>query len=268
MSRKELQRAAERQGDSMALVTAHRMMGSALTQLGRLADSRQQFETALSLHDPERHQSSAVVYAIDSQVMCLSWLSHVLHLLGEPDRALDCHHRAAACAEALAHPSTSVVALTWGCIYLQLRRDHRAAHAQSAAAIDAATEHGFPLYRAAASVVGGWARAQDGQCAAGLAEIRRGMADYAATGATMWSPYFLTLLAEALGQDGRPADGLDCVAAALERVESMQCRWIEPELRRLERELRLALPQRPETDNAVSGAHAAGVPRPLDCRCQ
>ena len=81
----ELQRAAERQGDSMALVTAHRMMGSALTQLGRLADSRQQFETALRLHDPERHQSSAVVYAIDSQVMCLSWLSHVLHLLGEPE---------------------------------------------------------------------------------------------------------------------------------------------------------------------------------------
>ena len=32
----ELQRAAERHGDSMALVTAHRMMGSALTQLGRL----------------------------------------------------------------------------------------------------------------------------------------------------------------------------------------------------------------------------------------
>ena len=253
----ELQRAAERQGDSMALVTAHRMMGSALTQLGRLADSRRQFETALRLHDPERHQNSAVVYAIDLQVMCLSWLSHVLHLLGEPEPALDCHQRAAAYAEALSHPSTSVVMLTWGCIFFELRRDHRAAHAQATAAIEAATEHGFPLYRAAASVVGGWARAQDGQFAAGLAEIRRGMADYAATGATMWSPYFLTLLAEALGQDGRPADGLDCVAAALERVESMQCRWIEPELRRLERELRLALPLRPETGDTVSGAHTA-----------
>ena len=240
----ELQRAAERQGDSMALVTAHRMMGSALTQLGRLADSRQQFEIALSLHDPERHQSSAVVYAIDLQVMCLSWLSHVLHLLGEPDRALDCHRRATACAEALAHPSTSVVALAWGCIYLQLRRDHRSARAQSAAAIGAATEHGFPLYRAAASVVGGWARAQDGQFAAGLAEIRRGMADYAATGATMWSPYFLALLAEALGQSGSPVDGLECVGHALECVQRMKSRWIEPELHRLERELRLALPER------------------------
>ena len=145
----------------------------------------------MSLHDPKRHQSSAVVFAIDSRVMCLSWLSHVLHLLGEPEPALECHRRAADYAAELAHPSTSVVALTWGCIYWQLCHDHRTALADAAAAIAAATEHGFPLYRAAAGVVGGWARAQDGQIEAGLAEIRRGMADYAATGAKMWSPYFL-----------------------------------------------------------------------------
>jgi predicted ATPase len=220
----ELQHAAGRRGDGMALVAAHRMMGSALTQLGRLTESRQQFETALSLHDPERHQHSALIYAIDSRVMCLSWLSHVLQLLDQPQPALDCHRRAADCADALAHPSTSVVALTWGCIYLQLRRDHRAARDQATAAVAAATEHGFPLYRAAASVVGGWAQAQDGQVAGGLAEIRRGMTEYAATGAVMWSPYFLALQAETLALADSPAEGLDCVQEARQRVQRTEGR--------------------------------------------
>jgi predicted ATPase len=70
------------------------------------------------------------------------------------------------------------------------------------------------------------------------------MSDYAATGATMWSPYFLALLAEALGQSGSPVDGLECVGHALECVQRMKSRWIEPELHRLECELRLALPER------------------------
>lgn len=153
----ELERAAERHDDTMALVTAHRMKGSALTQLGRLRESRREFEAALGLYDPELHRNSGVIYAIDSRVMCLSWLSHVLQLSGEAKLAVRSHDEALACANALDHASTQVVALTWGCIYQQLRRDHGRADARAREAVAAATEHGFPLYRAAAVVVSGWA---------------------------------------------------------------------------------------------------------------
>jgi predicted ATPase len=234
----ELRLAAERHDDAMALVTAHRMMGSALTQLGRLDESRRQFETALRLHDPERHRNSGVIYAIDSRVMCLSWLSHVLHLSGEPGPALECHLEALSCARSLGHASSSVVALAWGCIYQQLRGDHELAGVRAREAITAADEHGFPLYRAAAVVVEGWARAQGGDYEAALARIVAGIGDYTATGAAMWLPYFLALKAELLARAGRPSEGLDCVREALERIDTTQGRWIEAELLRLQARLR------------------------------
>ena len=75
---RELLRSAEERGDAAARVTGHRIVGSALCQLGRLAESRDHLEAALALYDPVRDRTSAFVYAIDSRVVCLSWLAHVL----------------------------------------------------------------------------------------------------------------------------------------------------------------------------------------------
>jgi len=66
-----------------------------------------------------------------------------------------------------------------------------------------------------------------------VAEIGRGLADYGATGALMWSPYFLGLLAEVLGRAGRVEDGLKAVDDALSLVERTGVRWIEADLHRL-----------------------------------
>jgi hypothetical protein len=70
-----------------------------------------------------------------------------------------------------------------------------------------------------------------------------GLADHAATGAEMWSPYFLGLLAEALGRAGQAAAGLDILAEALGRVDRIEGRWIEAELYRLRGELQVVLPE-------------------------
>ena len=56
---RELLRSAEERGDAAARVTGHRMVGSALCQLGRLAESRDHLEAALALYDPERDRTSA-----------------------------------------------------------------------------------------------------------------------------------------------------------------------------------------------------------------
>jgi class 3 adenylate cyclase/predicted ATPase len=247
----ELRRSAEERGDAAAWVTGHRMMGSASCQLGRLAESRDHFEAALALYEPERDRSSAYVYAIDSRVMCLSWLSHVLAILGYPDQALARDGEGPARARELAHPNTAAVALAWSCIFHQLLRDRVRAREQAEAVIGLATEQGFPLYLAAGTVVRGWALADSGLTVEGVAETRRGLAAYAATGAEMWSPYFLGLLAEASGQAGQVTAGLEAAADALQRVERTGARWIEAELHRLRGELLLA---RPEPDRAEAEA--------------
>jgi predicted ATPase len=237
---RELLRRGEAGNDIPAQITGHRMIGSALSQLGRLAESREHFLAALALYEPIRDRSSAIVYAIDSRVMCTSWLSHVLLLLGFPEQALARDSEAMMLARDRAHANTHAVALVWGCIFRQLLRDAPNAKLLAERVIEVSTEHGFPLYQAAGRVVHGWALADAGEVHEGVAEMHRGLTDYAGTGAQMWSPYFLGLLAEAETNAGRSRNAAELVQDALDRVGRTGARWIEPELYRVRAQVSLA----------------------------
>jgi len=263
---RELLCLAEVRGDVAAQVTGCRAVGATLFQLGSLVESRNRFEAALALYDPVRDRTSASVYAVDSRVMCLAWLSHLLVLLGHPVQALARDAEVPAYARELAQPNTAAVALAWACIFRQLLRDQQSARDLAEAVIALATEQGFPFYRAAGTVVRGWALADSGQTEDGIAEIRRGLADYAATGAGMWSPYFLGLLAEALGRAGQAGAGLDVLVEALDQVNRIEGRWIEAELYRLRGELLLALPEADTTEAETCFRHAIAIARERSAR--
>ena len=153
------------------------------------------------------------------------------------------------------------MALAWGCIFRQLLGDQQKALEQANAAIALATEQGFPMYRAAGIVVRGWALADSGRAEDGITEIHRGLADYGATEGEMWLPYFLGLLAEAQGQAGQAATGLDLAEDAVERADRMGVGWIGAELYRLQGALLLGLPDpdRPEVEACFR--RALGVAR-------
>jgi class 3 adenylate cyclase/predicted ATPase len=257
---KDLVSLAVERGDLSAQVTGHRMVGSALCQLGRFVESRFEFETALALYEPVRDRSSATVYAIDSRVMCLSWLAHLDAILGDPIQAVARYSAARSNVLDVAHPHTTAVFLAWGCIFHQFLRDLPGAREQAEATIVLATEQGLPLYRAAGMVISGWTFV-DGEAEEGIAKIRQGLAAYAATGAEMWSPYFLGLLAEALGRAGHAQSGLDVVADGLGRVRRIGGRWIEAELHRLRGDLLLSLPNANRVDADACYGRSLAVAR-------
>ena len=128
-----------------------------------------------------------------------------------------------------------------------------------------ATEQGFPLPAAVGTAVGGWALTGEGVAEEGIARMRRGLADYMATGAELWVPEFLLLLAQGHGRAGQPAAGLGLLAEALDRAEGNGGRWLEAELHRLRGELLLTLPEcDPEAaeacfSRAVAAAHGQGA---------
>ncbi|WP_262265889.1 ATP-binding protein [Microvirga yunnanensis] len=186
----DLLRAGREQANVAAQMIGHRMIGSTLCQYGRFAESRDAFEAALALYDPERDRGSGLVYAIDSRVMCLSWLSQLYLILGDLEQAVAYSRRVPAHVDELEHPGTAAVALAWGCIFNQLLRDSHNAAAQAQGAITLGTEQGFPLYRAAGSVIHGWAQAKVGRSTEGLAEMKQGLAAYRATGAECGRPTF------------------------------------------------------------------------------
>jgi predicted ATPase len=73
-----------------------------------------------------------------------------------------------------------------------------------------------------------------GQVEAGIAEMRQGLTACLATGSKSFELYFLGLLAEAYGVEGRPEEGLNALATVASVMESTESRWYKAELFRLQ----------------------------------
>jgi predicted ATPase len=176
-------------------------------------------------------------------VVCLFWLVHVLFALGYPEQARARMRDALDYARELAHPYTLAYARSVACMFHGRFRPGTEARLEADALVAFAREQGFPLPAAIGTAVGGWALLGEGAAEEGMARLKRGLADYLATGAELWVLELLVLLAEAHGRLGEPAAGLAVLADALDRVERTGGRWLEAELHRLRGELLLALPE-------------------------
>jgi predicted ATPase len=79
----------------------------------------------------------------------------------------------------------------------------------------------------------GWALADQGRVAEGIAQIRQGLPAWQATGTAIWQPYFLALLAEACAQGGHVEEGLALLTEALAIVDRTGEGLYEAEVYRL-----------------------------------
>jgi predicted ATPase len=120
-----------------------------------------------------------------------------------------------------------------------LRREGQAVKEQAEALVTLSTEQGCALNAAQGTILRGWALAEQGQSAEGIAQMRQGIAGWRATGAELSVPYWSALLAEAYGQAGQAEAGLRVLAEALTAVHKTGDRHHEAELYRLKGELLL-----------------------------
>jgi predicted ATPase len=80
---------------------------------------------------------------------------------------------------------------------------------------------------------------KQGQQTEGIAQIQQGLAAHQATGAKLWHPYYLALLAEAYEQTGQIEAGLSMLAEALAAMDKTGERYYEAALYRLKGTLTL-----------------------------
>jgi adenylate cyclase len=78
----------------------------------------------------------------------------------------------------------------------------------------------------------------------GIALMQKGIADHKAGGASTHRQWFLALLAETYGREGKPEEGLTLLADAFSCVNTNEERWGEAELYRLRGELSLRAGER------------------------
>jgi predicted ATPase len=95
-----------------------------------------------------------------------------------------------------------------------------------------ATEQGFPFWRAQGTIYRGWVKVKNGDVTEGISLLRSGSAAYRATGAELWMPHHIGLLARACEIAGQVEEAVILLDDALQIVERTGERWFAAELNR------------------------------------
>ena len=239
-------------GVSELAVEAYELLACSTFHQGAAARAVGYAERGLSIADEGADLTYLAPFGEHPAVSCHAWAALALWFLGRPDRSLD--HGELARSLAVAHPyslASAEVQLT----YLhQYRGEASETLHWAGRALATASEHGFPIRVAQATIFGGWALAVTGGDGAGVEQLRAGLAGYLATGAELDHPYYLGLLAEALAATAASAEGLVVVEEAIRMVGTERPFYYLPELHRIHGDLLAGAGQADQADEAYGQA--------------
>jgi len=156
----------------------------------------------------------------------------VLFCLGFPDQAVAWSKAAISEARRLAHLASMASSLMLESILFSLAGDIKALNQQADDLVAVAIEQGFPVWHAQGTIYRGWVKLQNGELTEGISLLRSGSAAYGATGAALWMPYHIALLAAASDVAGQAEDAMVLLDEALKLVAGTGERWFAAELNR------------------------------------
>ena len=239
-------------GVSELAVEAYELLACSTFHQGAAARAVGYAERGLSIADEGADLTYLAPFGEHPAVSCHAWAALALWFLGRPDRSLD--HGELARSLAVAHPyslASAEVQLT----YLhQYRGEASETLHWAGRALATASEHGFPIRVAQATIFGGWALAVTGGDGAGVEQLRAGLAGYLATGAELDHPYYLGLLAEGLAATAASAEGLVVVEEAIRMVGTERPFYYLPELHRIHGDLLAGAGRADQADEAYGQA--------------
>jgi len=150
-------------------------------------------------------------------------------LMGHDDEALASCNGAIKLARAIDHPYSLAVALAYGSITHQMRRDLPELIDTVAELRELCERYGFAYYREWGLILDGWSRADE----PGIDLARQGIANLRSEGSFARMPYWLSLLADLSERSGRPDDARATLDAALVAGQARDDVWWLPEVLRM-----------------------------------
>ncbi len=215
---------------------------------GEMAAAVQKMDACLAAYDQLEHRPEAVQ---DPGVMCLCYSAWSKWQLGQPDQALQRVEAVVERAERLHHKFSLGEAYGFRAAVRHFRGENREAMASADRAVALCEDAGFVVWLAHARLMRGRIRADLGDVAGGIEEMRQGYESWAATGAVVTTPFYLAMRAEGLALAGRHDEGLALLAQAQATVNRTGERYYEAEVRRLTGQLTLAAAERAGLDRRV-----------------
>lgn len=206
---------AEQAGNPAFLMAAHHLAGVSREFIGDMVQASGHLERARELHDPSRHSIYTAMYGFDPGMLARAMTSRPLWALGYPDRAAVRAQETLELARSQRQPTTLAFAL----VVMQGIHVYRGEEPEALAI----GEEMLSLCREyELRQEGEWSRSFQGAALAALGQTDEGinlmkdsLAAQLAIGAGLVRPTFLALLADALREAGRYAEGLDAVDEGL-----------------------------------------------------
>jgi predicted ATPase len=224
---------AERQGATVPLVAAHRMMGMALWLTGNIAEGRARLDQALALYDPAEHRPLTTRLGLDNRTSALSFRALTLWLLGHPEAARADIDDAVKEAREIGQAGNLMLVLGITNYTRVLLGDWVAANPFADELVALANEKGAPLRKAEGMFQQGCALALAGRDAEAVQTITAGVTAWRSTGATCWTPLHMWFLAHAHAKLAHFDDACRCIGEALAASEASKESWCDADIHRL-----------------------------------
>jgi predicted ATPase len=235
----ETRRVGGRMANPVVRLAGHRLAAITAMHAGALVEARSEFEAILSAYDARRHRSLPVHYVHDPQVSALTYLAPVLWLMGFPEQARRSAAAAFECAAELDQANLMAhVRCFAGAGLEELLRRVSGVRAHADAIVELAGRYSLHYWRLNGRILQGWAMAQEGAAAAGVALMRQSIADRHALGVSWYHARYLCMLAATHAELAEAAPGLDVVAEARRLIARSHEHMWESELDRIEGLLR------------------------------
>ena len=230
-------------GDPSLTLEAENMLGATLYFHGQPVEAREHLTAALSLYDPEIHHAHAFEYGQDPGAFSLANGALVEAVLGLDDESVRSSDQAIALARRLDHSYSLVFALVLGAVLAQFQGDPPTTAERAQEALNQASECGFVQLAAWATVLLGWATAEQ--------EVMQGGIEACKTmGAELVQPYLIGLLAETYRGTSDAQQGISLLDGALDECQRRGEHLWEPDLLRLRGTLQVSAGQADEAETS------------------
>jgi class 3 adenylate cyclase/tetratricopeptide (TPR) repeat protein len=211
---------AKATGDGDLLVAGHMAAYVCNYWLGRLVESLEHRDKILALYDEGKHRHLVDVINHDPKTGSGVFASHMIWMLGYPDRAVTVLDDALAHARRLGHPFDLGYALSQAAELFTLRCEPDEMRKRTNECTQLGRDNSLPvLWALLAPPFDGKAFMLEGKTAEGMALLKKALLLWDASGGKVNSPYTKSLLAEAMAVLGDMDDALQLIDEQIEQVE-------------------------------------------------
>ena len=232
-------REAKIENCSTEAAVASRNLGLTCLIQGDVTEARAHLEEALRIYDPERDREARSRFAQDTGAAATVFLAHATWLLGEIGRARALIEEGVARAVETGHVPTLANTYTYKILFEELHGSASAVRRAAETLVELGREHGLAGYLLIGNLHLCWARAQLGNRATVIKELRQALAAFTDQGSKLYVPFVQGLLAEIEAEEEGAAGALTQIDEALALASETGELWTDAFLHRIRGEILL-----------------------------